>query len=310
MTRAIIILLAIIIDLLGGDPPNRAHPVAAMGFWLRRGNRIAPKRHRFRFGAVWVSAGTIIFAAPWLLCRQTLYRFWGVIPFLLKPMFAYRNLRRAVLAVARALEADNLPEARRLLAWHLVSRSTETLSAAEVAGAAIESLTENLTDSLAAPLLAYAGGGLPAAWGYRFINTADAMWGYRTPEFEQLGKFAAHADDLLNRLPARLTGGLLVIAAFAVGLDGRRAAATMRAQHARTESPNAGWTMSAAAGALGVTLEKRGVYSLTGGNAPLSAVTVRRAIRLADATAALIVLFAAGVAIINRKFRKSGEKYG
>jgi len=308
MNRALIILLAIIIDLLGGDPPNRAHPVAAMGFWLHRGKRIAPKRHRFRFGAAWVSVGTIIFAAPWFLFRQTFHRFWGVIPFLLKPMFAYRNLRRAVLAVVRALEADNLPEARRLLAWHLVSRPTETLSATEIAGATIESLAENLTDSLAAPLLAYAGGGLPAAWGYRFINTADAMWGYRTAEFEQLGKFAARADDVLNWFPARLTGELLVIAAFAVGLDGRRAAATMRAQHTRTKSPNAGWTMSAAAGALGVTLEKREVYTLSGGNTPLSTVTVRRAIRLADVTAALIVFFAAGVAIITRKFRKSGEK--
>ena len=290
------ILLAVIIDLLGGDPPNRIHPVVAMGFWLRRGKTLAPKTHRFRFGVGWVAAGAIIFSAPWILLRRKFPRAFRLTPILLKPVFAYRNLRRAVSAVERALAAENLPEARRLLAWHLVSRPTETLSAAEVAGAAIESLAENLTDSLAAPLLAYAIGGLPAAWAYRFINTADAMWGYRTAEFEQLGKFAARTDDALNRYPARLTGWLLALAAFAVGLDGRRAVATMRAQHARTDSPNAGWTMSAAAGALGVTLEKRGVYSLSGGDAPLSAATIRQAIRLADVSAALIVFFAVGVA--------------
>ncbi len=309
MTRAIIIFLAVIIDLLGGDPPNHAHPVVAMGNWLRRGKTIAPKRHRFWFGAGWVSGGAVIFAAPWVFFRRKFARSFWLIPFLLKPVFAYRNLRRAALAVTQALEMEDLPEARRLLAWHLVSRPTEMLSAEEVAGAAIESLAENLADSLAAPLLAYAVGGLPAAWGYRFVNTADAMWGYRTAEFEQLGKFAARTDDALNWLPARLSGWLLILSAFIVKLNGRRAFATMRTQHIRTDSPNAGWTMSATAGALGVTLEKRGVYSLAGGDAPLSATTVRRAVQLADTAAALIVLFAGSAAIGWQIFRKPKRKY-
>ncbi len=304
MTRAITIFLAVIIDLLGGDPPNRVHPVVAMGAWLRRGRTIAPQHRRFRFGAGWVMTGVAIFVLPLRYFEQKFSRAIWMMPLLLKPMFAYRNLRRAALSVMRALARENLPEARRLLSWHLVSRPTETLSAAEIAGATIESLAENLTDSLAAPLLAYAVGGLPAVWGYRFVNTADAMWGYRTAEFEQLGKFAARADDALNWFPARLSGWLLALAAFGVGLNGQRAIATMRAQHARTDSPNAGWTMSSAAGALGVTLEKRGVYALAGGDAPLTTATIRRAVRLADATAALIVLFAAGVAIGAQVFKK------
>jgi adenosylcobinamide-phosphate synthase len=212
---------------------------------------------------------------------------------LLKPVFAYRNLRRAVIEVGRALEADDLPEARRLLSWHLVSRDSGRLSEAEVAGAAVESLAENLTDSLTAPLLAYAAGGLPAAWAYRFVNTADAMWGYRNPEFEQLGKFPARLDDLLNWLPARLTGWLLVLAAWLAREDGRNAARTMLAQHKRTSSLNAGWTMSAMAGALGVTLSKEGVYKLTGGQTAPDGLTIRRALRVADICVAFSVIFLA-----------------
>jgi adenosylcobinamide-phosphate synthase len=212
---------------------------------------------------------------------------------LLKPVFAYRNLRRAVLEVSRALEADDLPEARRLLSWHLVSRETGQLSEAEVAGAAIESLAENLTDSLTAPLLAYAAGGLAAAWAYRFVNTADAMWGYRNPEFEQLGKFPARLDDLLNWLPARLTGWLLVLAAWPARADGRNAVRTMLAQHDRTASLNAGWTMSAMAGALKVTLTKQGIYELAGGQKTPDGSTIRRALRVADICAGLSIVLLA-----------------
>jgi adenosylcobinamide-phosphate synthase len=206
----------------------------------------------------------------------------------LKAVFAYRNLRRAVSQVTQALAAGDLSEARRLLSRHLVSRDTGQLTGSEIAGAAIESLAENLTDSVAAPLLAYALGGLPAAWAYRFINTADAMWGYRTPEFEQLGKFPARLDDGLNWLPARLTGWLLVLAARLAGEDARRAARTMLDQHQRTPSLNAGWTMSAMAGALGVTLSKRGVYRLKGGRQAADENAIRRALTVADICAGLI----------------------
>jgi adenosylcobinamide-phosphate synthase len=173
------------------------------------------------------------------------------------------------------------------------------LNAQEVAGAAIESLAENITDSVTAPLLAYALGGLPAAWAYRFANTADAMWGYRSPEFEQLGKFPARLDDALNWLPARLTGWLLALSAWPAGEDGRNAVQTMLAQHSRTPSPNAGWTMSAMAGALGVTLTKRGVYSLEGGKAHLGTTTIRRALRVTDICVGInISLLCLGLAIV------------
>ncbi len=286
------ILLAILLDFAFGDPPNRFHPVVLIGNFFNWGRRHAPQRNRFQFGAIWTLAGVALFAVPLHLAR-----WWPILRHplagaaLLKPVFAYRNLRRAVLAVDAALRADNLLEARRLLAWHLVSRNTESLSAEEVAAAAIESLAENLTDSVAAPLLAFSLGGLPTAWGYRVVNTADAMWGYRTTEFEQLGKFPARLDDVLNWLPARLMGWLIVLAA---GKHFRRAKNTMLTQHARTDSPNAGWTMAAMAGALGVTLGKRGVYSLAGGTAPVRPNTIRRALRVADVSVGLLLMLTIG----------------
>lgn len=296
MSRVFFILAAFSLDLVWGDPPNRLHPLLLIGRWLGWGRRLAPTRHRFWFGAAWTLAGLALFSLPWLRLGRSrtgktrLLPFlpgWIWQPLLLKPLFAYRGLRRAVLSVAAALAGQNLTEARRLLSWHLVSRDTGELTAAEVAGATIESLAENLSDSVVAPLLAYSVGGLPAAWAYRFANTVDAMWGYRTPEFEQLGKFPARLDDVLNWLPARLTGWLLVAAAWLTGAGSRRAAQVMLTQHARTASPNAGWPMSAMAGGLGVTLTKRGVYELSGGPGPLDVPALHRALRLADVAAGI-----------------------
>lgn len=287
MTRIITLLLAVILDLIFGDPPNRFHPVVLMGNWLARGQRLAPQRRDFWFGAGWVTAGVALFALPGVAMQRALRAkpAWlnvGLLAVLLKFVFAYRNLRRSVDGVAGALSAGDLPRARQLTGRDLVSRETDTLSGQEVAGAAVESLAENITDSFIAPLLAFTMGGLPAAWGYRFVNTADALWGYRTGRFEQLGKFAARLDDALNWLPARLTGWLLVAAAWLAGEDAGQAARVMLKQHNSTPSPNAGWTMSAMAGGLGVTLSKRGTYQLNGGAKPPDAATIHRALRIAD----------------------------
>lgn len=273
MTKVLTILSAVTLDFIFGDPPNHRHPVVAMGRWFMLGCRKAPQQRRFLFGLGWILAGLSLFSGLTYcmlgllsLFKQSSTPRSALEPIGLNLMFAYSNLRQAVQEVAQAIEQNDLSEARRLLGWHLVSRDTSELTEAEVIGATIESLAENLTDSLTAPLLAYALGGLPAAVAYRFINTADAMWGYRTAEFEQLGKFAARLDDGLNWLPARLTGWLLVAAAWLGGADARQASRTMLSQHGQTPSPNAGWTMSAMAGACQVTLDKRDVYQLAGGD--------------------------------------------
>lgn len=259
------IFLAWLIDLLFGEPPTRFHPVVWMGRYLRTIRKHLPPT-RLIGGAAWLAGALLVVTVTWLLTQllQIPLNLQSPVSsllfaILLKPLFAWRSLREAGEAV---LNAPDLDEARRMLSWHLVSRDTSTLSEGEVYGATIESITENLSDSLIAPLFYFCIGGLPLAALYRYANTADALWGYRTPELERFGKVAARVDDLLNLIPARLTALLLVIACLPLGLNWRQAVRIWWSDRRITPSPNAGHPMSVAAGALGVCLRKRGVYNL------------------------------------------------
>jgi adenosylcobinamide-phosphate synthase len=209
----------------------------------------------------------------------------------LKPAFAWQSLDEHVARVAAPLARGDLTGARAALAM-IVSRRTKTLDAPRIAAAAIESLAENTSDSVVAPLFWYAVAGLPGAWLYRAANTMDAMIGYRTPRYEWLGKPAARLDDVLNWMPARLTAALV-----AAGTLERGAAAwgLARREHGATASPNAGWPMAAMAGALGVELEKTGHYRLGAGQRLPHAGDVQRARRIA-AIAAAAAVGLAGVA--------------
>jgi len=322
-------LVALTVDRLWGEPPARWHPVVWMGRALAVcGRWIAPTAptgrdlKRFWLGALcWCALAAIVLIVSGLLQAATLY-VWGVptlvcsvvvdlpglglegarsvvgvlrllvaallLGLLLKPLFAFTLLLREVRAVEDAL-ARSLDAGRARLAW-LVSRDVTQLSADEVRQSAIESLAENLNDSVVAPLFWFAVAGLPGAALYRLANTADAMWGYRGMRdgryWEWAGKWAAHADDVLSWLPARITALLLALA-------GRRVRLGALAREARrTPSPNSGWPMAAMALALGVQLTKPGVYQLhADGHAP-SALDSWRARRLAARVAQGIALAA------------------
>jgi len=258
------LVLALGLDALCGEPPAWLHPVVWMGrglAWLEaRAPRGELARGAYGLGValglplIWGGLGWVVETVlPWPL--QAL---------VLKPAFAGRALLDAGREVEDALAADRLADARRDLR-SLVSRPTAELDGPLIAAAAIESLAENLVDSWMAPLAAYSLAGMAGAYAYRAANTADAMWGYHTPRYEQLGKSAAHLDDVLSWVPARLTASVLW------GLSGshRQAAlATWWRDAGRTASPNAGQVMACVAGALGVRLEKPGHYVLNA-SAPL-----------------------------------------
>jgi adenosylcobinamide-phosphate synthase len=198
----------------------------------------------------------------------------------LKSTFAWRGLDQAASAIETDLRYGELEAARRHLSWHLVSRPTASLTAAEVAAATVESLAENTSDGIIAPLMAYLLGGLPAALAYRYANTADAMLGYHDPVHEWLGKMPARTDDLLNLLPARLTAVLLVLVAPWCGVDALHAWRIWRRDRHLTLSPNAGHPMSAMAGALQVELTKIGQYTLGRGEGVATPETIRQARRV------------------------------
>lgn len=285
------VLLAFVLDWFLGDPPTTLHPVHAMGSWISffssQSLRIPAKKKlgRFLAGTASVLAGAAFFAALlFFVERRT-----ASLPvpakilldvLLLKPMFTLRGLLRAGTEIRDALVKGDLVEARRLTGWHLVSRDTSRLSESEIASAVIESLAENLTDSFFAPLLFFAVGGLPAVWGYRFVNTADAMIGYRNEKWDWIGKTGARLDDLLNYLPARFCALALCAGAATCGADARNGWILLRSDQRKTESPNAGWTMAAAAGALGVRLTKPGCYVLNERGREPNAKTIDRALRL------------------------------
>jgi len=293
-----VLLLALVLDLIVGEPPNRWHPVAWAGGTLAAGRRALAGAARPALvlgGALLVlivaalAAGAVLLAErllePWPLARVV------VDACLLKAALSVRALFEAVLRVRAALTRGDLPGARASLGADLVSRPTDQLSAELAGSAAVESLAENLTDSLIAPLLFFAVGGVAAAWAYRVVNTADAMIGYRAGELEYLGKAAARLDDALNWVPARL-GALAIVAGAALG-GGSPAGAwrVLRRDGGRTASPNAGLTMAAMAGALGVTLTKPGHYALGEGAAPDPA-TIGRAGRVAAAALGIVIVLA------------------
>jgi adenosylcobinamide-phosphate synthase len=251
-------------------------------------------------GALIILTGGLLFSLPVyglleLSAGLPVWARWLLTALLLKPAFALRSLITAGVQVLRALQAGDLPAARRLVALHLVSRDTSHLSPGQVASAAVESLAENLTDSFLSPLFYFALGGVPLAWFYRFVNTADAMIGYHTPQYEYLGKFAARLDDVLNWLPARVAAFSIVLSAGLLGLDAGSALRVMRTQHRRTNSPNAGWTMAAISGALGVRLEKIGAYQLNEQCALPENRSIESACRLVAVAALICLIFCAGV---------------
>ena len=243
-------------------------------------------------GSTEVHAMAVLYAAArWLLAALLL----GL---LLNPLLALALLQSEVRAVEAAL-AESLDAGRARLAW-LVSRDVAQLTAEEVRQSAIESLAENLNDSVVAPLLWFALLGLPGAALYRFANTADAMWGYpglrgqgdQQRYWQWAGKWAARADDALSWLPARLTALLLALAAGGVPLR------VLAPEARKTPSPNSGWPMAAMALALGVRLSKPGAYCLhPQGRAP-TAQDAQQAQHLVSKVALALVLLALAALIL------------
>lgn len=294
---------AIIYDTLIGDPPNEYHPTAWMGTAIGRLKAEAPEaddQTRMGYGAVIVLGG----AAVVFLLGQFIQTITRTLPFglgvtvdgfLLKTTFSLGGLLSAADDVRNALIDGDLEEARRLVSWHLVSRDTSELNESQVSAATIESVAENLSDGVVAPLFYYAIGGLPLALAYRWVNTCDSMLGYRDEEHEWLGKVPAQFDDLVNLAPARLTAQALLLAGdhfFEPSAERSPEQPSANAIYQRdataTESPNAGHPMSAAAGVLGVELEKVGLYNLGEGQRKPETADIGRMIDLAQSAMILV----------------------
>jgi adenosylcobinamide-phosphate synthase len=290
--------VALMLDLSFGDPPNRLHPVAWMGKAIAAVDRCVPRDRpsvAFLCGAGLTIGGVALAGAVGLLIERGLAHTPPVVSLLaaglvLKMTISIRGLARAAQAVRVALEAGDLVTAREQLRHHLVSRETSGLDATRVAAATVESVAENASDAIIAPLAFYALAGLPGALAYRFLNTADSMLGYHGPKYEWFGKVAARLDDMANLIPARLTALLMIMASPLVGGSPVQACCIWWRDAGRTTSPNAGHPMSVAAGVLGIELEKVGVYRMGSGLADACAADIGRATRLVAATTCLAAI--------------------
>lgn len=281
------LLIAWTLDAFLGEPADAWHPVAWLGRVLAPlGSGLCRWRASIAFsgGALaWVLMACLLGGAAYGLQYMLLQ--WPaalaavVLACVLKPCFAWRMLRDEVAAVEEAL-GRSLSDGRSRVA-RLVSRDVRQLDAGEVRETAIETLAENLNDSVVAPLFWFAVAGLPGAVVYRFANTADAMWGYRG-RYEWAGKFAARADDVLSWLPARLTAALL--------WPRPQRWHRLVLEAAGTPSPNGGWPMGAMALRLGVRLRKPGIYCLNASARAPEANDTARALRLCTQAAWLALI--------------------
>lgn len=273
-------LAALLLDRLLGEPP-RLHPLVGFG---KLANRLETRLNNrsITFGmAAWCAA-----VLPWVALvawLDALIGGWWLSMVCGWLAIGWQSLRQHAHWVAQALNANDLPQAREKVGW-LVSRDTSQLDETDVSRACIESVLENGSDAVFAPLFWLAVGGAPAVVLYRLSNTLDAMWGYRNDRFERFGKWAARVDDGLNYLPARLTA--LTYALVGAFVSALRA---WHLQGAQWYSPNAGVVMAAGAGALRLQLGGAAIYHgqskarpLLGEGVPPVAADIARAIHLLD----------------------------
>jgi adenosylcobinamide-phosphate synthase len=303
--RAAGLLAGGLLDAVLGDP-RRGHPVAAFGAAAKQAETVLWSDRRGR-GVAMVAAclAPVALAGlagqrmardrPALTLAATALASWTVL--------GGTSLGDAALALGRALDAGDLAAARRMLPA-LCGRDPEQLDRAGLARAAVESVAENTSDAVVAPLLWGAVFGLPGLLGYRAVNTLDAMVGHKSPRYARFGWAAARLDDAANLVPARVTALLAAALAPAVGGSGRRALATLRRDGADHPSPNAGRCEAAFAGALGVTLGGTNVYQgqaerrgLLGDGPPPGPADVDRAVRLSRLVTAAAAMLAAMLAL-------------
>jgi len=220
-------------------------------------------------------------------------------------LIAQRSMYDHVLAVADALERDGLAAGRKTVSM-IVGRNPDQLDEAGVARAAIESLAENFSDGIVAPVFWMAVAGLPGAVAYKAVNTGDSMIGHRTSRFEAFGWAAARLDDLLNLPASRLSALLIAVAAFFTGGSLVHAVRAVRRDASHHRSPNAGWPEAAMAGALGLQLAGPRVYGdelvvdafMGDGRREATAADIRRALRVFIAACVIQWLLLAGLVLL------------
>jgi len=288
-----IILIAVTIDILFGELPSNIHPVVLMGKIIEYFNNFKEKHSSLdsRLTGVILTIFLILTFSGIFGLIIWFFRFNYLFLILISSLLLSTTFSiKLLFSSADNVKADlshDLIKARKSLSY-LVSRDTSQLSQENIISAVIETLTENITDSVVSPIFYTFILGVIGGIAYRVVNTLDAMIGYKNPKNINIGWFPAKLDDVLNYLPARITGILIVVASIIIKLNWKNAYKIMIRDAKKTPSPNSGYPMSAAAGALGIQLVKPGYYFLGDDINHLKSETITETILLAKIT---IILF-------------------
>ena len=296
LSAILIVLLAVIIDATIGEVPNAIHPlrwtgnlVAFLDRHIRRTSKLATNLKGF-FAYV-IVAGLYLFIALSIiaLSREYLNEYvWIVLSaFVFKVSFAVFSFRRHVKPIQRDLENGDL-EAAAAKTQMIVSRKTKGMDAEHIASSCTETITENLVDSVMSPTLYFGLLGIPGAIIFRCVNLMDAMWGYLNEKYGDLGFFVAKFDDVLGFISSRLSPLFVTIAAFLMGMEWRPVIRMAREGKDLTPSPNSSWSMVACAAALGIRMEKVGVYVMGKGDMP-TVKDITRCYHLVEFTSLLFI---------------------
>lgn len=294
-----IIGFAILIDLIFGDPKNRYHPTAWIGTFIAKLTTIT-KNQNSTFEKIGGTIMIITISSVVVLLLSGLNFGISLISvdyislilsvvigaLLLKTTIAIRGMEKHAISVLDSLESNDLDLARNYLSM-IVKRNTTKLDKNHVLSGVLESISENTVDGITGPMFYYAFFGLFGAFVYRIINTADSMVGYKNDIFKNLGWFTAKCDTILNYIPSRLTGLMMVISAAILKNNWRNSYKVMIRDGKKTESPNAGYPMAALAGALETKFEKINHYKLGDGEITLTRDHVLSAIKIMKLTSIL-----------------------
>lgn len=303
--------LGFLLDLLLGDPAWLYHPVCAIGRYIAfMEKRLRRRGGNLRRSAVVLTASTVLLTMAITAALLGLLSLWGRWPGLIGMAvmdwlgIAVTSMAREARGVEKAL-ASGVAAGRKQVA-RIVGRDTQNLSEDDVIRATVETVAENTTDGVISPLLYGAIGGPVLLWGFKAASTLDSMVGYLDEKYRDIGWSSARLDDVLNYIPARITGVVMCLTAWLTGLDGKNAWRILRRDHANHKSPNCAWSESAAAGALHIQLG--GVHDYFG--KPVVKPTIGdsdrtperrdigRAIRLLYGTSALVTVGMALAALL------------
>ncbi len=316
MSRGTLSLLALLagflIDLLVGDPHGLPHPVAAIGRLIslseRALRRVFPRTQageRAAGAALWVIVAGVSTLLPLLLlwgCGSvSVWLRFAVESIMCWQCLAARSLRTESMKVYEALRRGDTEGARRAVSM-IVGRDTERLDGKGVARAAVETVAENTSDGVVAPLLFLALGGAPLGFFYKAVNTMDSMLGYVEPPYKDIGLVPAKMDDVMNFLPARLSALLMLAAGAILGLDVKNGWRVFRRDRYKHASPNSAQTESVCAGLLGLRLAGDAWYHgalhkkdfIGDARREIEAEDIPRACKLLYVTALLALLLCGG----------------